>query len=169
MKNFNRHGGGGERKFGDKRKPFGREDFPRKSFGDRPAFGGGERREMHQAVCADCGSSCEVPFKPSGNRPVLCSQCFKGTSGREESGRFERPSFKAAPPVENRGANNSRLESLMTEINVKLDKVLELLVVSKPKASPVKEIKVKETPKEDKKMKISKPGKKKPAPKAKKK
>jgi CxxC-x17-CxxC domain-containing protein len=29
-----------------------------------------EDREMHKAVCAECGKDCEVPFKPSGDRPV---------------------------------------------------------------------------------------------------
>lgn len=37
-------------------------------------------REMHQAVCAQCGQQCEVPFKPrpveEGGRPVLCKNCF---------------------------------------------------------------------------------------------
>ena len=37
--------------------------------GDRPP------REMHKAVCADCGKDCEVPFKPSGERPVYCREC----------------------------------------------------------------------------------------------
>jgi len=35
-----------------------------------------ERREMHKAVCAECGKECEVPFKPSGSRPVYCRECF---------------------------------------------------------------------------------------------
>ena len=34
-------------------------------------------REMHKAVCADCGKECEVPFKPSGDRPVYCRDCFQ--------------------------------------------------------------------------------------------
>jgi len=34
-------------------------------------------REMHKAKCADCGNECEVPFKPSGDRPVYCSECFQ--------------------------------------------------------------------------------------------
>jgi len=34
-------------------------------------------REMHKAVCADCGEECEVPFKPSENRPVYCKECFR--------------------------------------------------------------------------------------------
>lgn len=33
-------------------------------------------REMHKAVCADCGTDCEVPFKPSEDRPVYCRECF---------------------------------------------------------------------------------------------
>ena len=46
-------------------------------------FGGGPR-EMHKAICADCNKECEVPFKPSSDRPVYCKECF---SKRKESGR----------------------------------------------------------------------------------
>ena len=46
-------------------------------------FGGGPR-EMHKAICADCKKECEVPFKPSGGRPIYCKECF---SKRKESGR----------------------------------------------------------------------------------
>ena len=45
-------------------------------------FGGGPR-EMHKANCADCQKECEVPFKPSGGRPVYCKECF---SKRKDSG-----------------------------------------------------------------------------------
>lgn len=38
-------------------------------------YGGGSR-EMHPAVCAQCGKDTEVPFRPSGDRPVYCSDCF---------------------------------------------------------------------------------------------
>lgn len=38
-------------------------------------YGGGPR-EMHPAVCAQCGKDTEVPFRPSGDRPVYCSDCF---------------------------------------------------------------------------------------------
>jgi len=44
-----------------------------------------EPREMHKAVCADCGKECEVPFKPDSSRPVYCRECWekrRGTSGR---------------------------------------------------------------------------------------
>lgn len=28
------------------------------------------------AVCAECGMECVVPFKPEGNRPVFCKACW---------------------------------------------------------------------------------------------
>ncbi|MBN2422870.1 DNA-directed RNA polymerase [Candidatus Woesearchaeota archaeon] len=34
-------------------------------------------REMHKAVCADCGEECEVPFKPQEGRPVYCRNCYQ--------------------------------------------------------------------------------------------
>ena len=33
-------------------------------------------RQMHRATCADCKKECELPFKPSGDRPVYCKECF---------------------------------------------------------------------------------------------
>ncbi len=34
------------------------------------------RREMFQIVCAQCGQEASVPFRPRGDRPVYCSDCF---------------------------------------------------------------------------------------------
>lgn len=45
------------------------------------AYGGpAERRprEMYSAVCAECGRTAQVPFQPTGARPVYCSDCFQG-------------------------------------------------------------------------------------------
>ncbi len=36
----------------------------------------GAGREMYDAVCAECGKPCKVPFQPSEDRPVYCSECF---------------------------------------------------------------------------------------------
>ena len=84
MKDFNRggsdrRGGGGERRGGSS---FGRRDGGR-DFGR----GGSDRPEMHRATCADCGASCEVPFKPMSGKPVFCSNCFKGKEGGDRSDR----------------------------------------------------------------------------------
>ena len=49
-------------------------------FNDGGSRGGFQRsfgpREMHKAVCADCGKDCEVPFKPKEGRPVYCRDCY---------------------------------------------------------------------------------------------
>ena len=29
-------------------------------------------REMHDAVCSDCGAQTQVPFKPQEGKPVYC-------------------------------------------------------------------------------------------------
>ena len=36
----------------------------------------GAAREMHDAVCAQCGVATTVPFKPRGDRPVYCRNCY---------------------------------------------------------------------------------------------
>jgi CxxC-x17-CxxC domain-containing protein len=52
------------------------------AYAGAPAGYGGEYRErrpreMFEAVCADCGKTASVPFRPSGIRPVYCSDCFQ--------------------------------------------------------------------------------------------
>jgi len=52
-------------------------------------------RTLHRAICADCKKECEVPFKPSGERPVYCKDCFSkrkggGGSFNERSGNRPR-------------------------------------------------------------------------------
>lgn len=37
---------------------------------------GGNTRQMFDAVCAECGKTCKVPFEPRNDRPVYCSDCF---------------------------------------------------------------------------------------------
>ena len=59
----------------------GGRDFGNRSFGSR-AGGGSFAPMMHDAVCAKCGKDCQVPFKPTGNREVFCSNCFE----RDERG-----------------------------------------------------------------------------------
>lgn len=40
------------------------------------SYGRGER-QMYPALCDDCGKETQVPFQPSGDRPVYCSDCFR--------------------------------------------------------------------------------------------
>lgn len=82
----------------------GRSGFRERGSGD---FG---RPEMHDAVCSKCGKQCQVPFRPTGSKPVFCSECFgqNGGGSRNNSG----------------GGDNSEQ---MNKINVKLDKILAIL------------------------------------------
>ncbi len=56
-------------------------------------FGGGggfdrAPREMHPVVCAECGKDTTVPFRPRGDRPVYCSDCFRRQGAPTTGGRY---------------------------------------------------------------------------------
>ena len=34
------------------------------------------QREYFTVTCAQCGKDAKVPFQPTSDRPVLCSECF---------------------------------------------------------------------------------------------
>ncbi|MCU0652056.1 MAG: hypothetical protein MUC39_03845 [Candidatus Omnitrophica bacterium] len=65
-------------------RPSGGSDFPKpfRRFDKSQRFGRGGRensfreRSFTKAICADCKTECEVPFKPTGDRPVYCKECF---------------------------------------------------------------------------------------------
>lgn len=33
-------------------------------------------RQLFDAICAECGKPCKVPFEPRDGRPVYCRDCF---------------------------------------------------------------------------------------------
>lgn len=35
-----------------------------------------KERQMHKIICADCSKEASLPFKPTGDRPVYCQDCF---------------------------------------------------------------------------------------------
>ena len=43
--------------------------------------GGGGEKQMFAAVCSNCGQDTQVPFQPTGGRPVLCRDCFQASKG----------------------------------------------------------------------------------------
>ena len=104
---------------------FGADD--NRSFGGGRKFDKPRRREteMHKVVCDKCGVDCEVPFKPTAGKPVLCSDCFK----KEGGGRKGDSSVDLTPILE------------------KLDKIIAILKIGercdcsaeeKPKKAPAK-------------------------------
>lgn len=52
------------------------------SYGRRDSFDrGSDRPAMFDAVCAQCGANCQVPFRPNGRKEVFCSKCFETNAG----------------------------------------------------------------------------------------
>lgn len=106
----------------------------KKNFGGGGWKGGGDRgprSSMHKATCGECNSSCEVPFKPNGRKPVLCSNCFEKESGGARKSKFGgakrfggsnrdgKPAFRTAP-----SDGNKEVVKQLKELNTKMDKVL---------------------------------------------
>lgn len=98
MGNFNR--GGGRSGGGGFGRSFGGGN--RFGGGGRDGGRGGGRPTMHKAVCSECGTDCEVPFRPTGDRPVFCNACFDKQGGSDrpnkfEGGRRDKPHFGDKP------------------------------------------------------------------------
>jgi CxxC-x17-CxxC domain-containing protein len=34
-------------------------------------------RALHDVICSNCGKLTQVPFVPTGSRPVYCQDCFQ--------------------------------------------------------------------------------------------
>jgi CxxC-x17-CxxC domain-containing protein len=52
--------------------------------------GGRGQREMFSATCSSCGKEAQVPFRPSGDKPVYCSDCFQQRGGATRGGYGSR-------------------------------------------------------------------------------
>lgn len=117
-----------------KKRPSGR-NFERRSEGpmsrpmgrprDRRSSGRdsryGSRLELFDVTCANCGKKTQVPFKPTGEKPVLCRDCFTkpGDAPRESKREFPKQEFSKP------ASRSSELD----EINQKLDKIMAALKI----------------------------------------
>ncbi|MEK7615563.1 MAG: CxxC-x17-CxxC domain-containing protein [Patescibacteria group bacterium] len=90
-------------------KRFGDRDSGRMSFDDKPAF---------KTTCDKCGDACEVPFRPTGEKPVYCKPCF----GHGDKPSFDRPSAGAST-----GPRTDQFAGQFKAINEKLDAILKAL------------------------------------------
>lgn len=110
----------------------------KKSFGSKGGFTRGQGsfdgpRKIYTATCSDCGDSCEVPFRPTGERPVFCKDCFDKQSPQKFDRREAPRSFdrRDTPRFAPKPANNDRaIEELKAQIRSlagKLDSVAALL------------------------------------------
>jgi CxxC-x17-CxxC domain-containing protein len=58
------------------------------SYGSSGSYSSSGRapREMFSATCSGCGKEAQVPFQPSGDKPVYCSDCFQQRGGGSRGG-----------------------------------------------------------------------------------
>ena len=108
---------------------------------------------MHKATCSACGKTCEVPFRPTGEKPVYCKECFAergGGSDRPE--RSDRPSYDRAPRksfdnrfepraeaprAERAPEGNNDIKKQFEYVNSRLDKLTNLVERLLSASSPV--------------------------------
>jgi len=112
----------------------GRRNFGRRDFGSP-----GGARQMHKTVCSSCGRDCEVPFRPSGDKPVFCSNCFEKNREGSDTRRFEDRNFRK-PHFEDRDNRPPQNSEQYNALNAKLDKILAILTLPKPQVA--KEVKI---------------------------
>jgi len=87
---------------------------------------------MYKVTCDKCGDECEVPFQPTGGKPIYCSKCFdKGDKG----GKGNRGG--------NSGSDFIQFKEQFEMLNIKLDRLIKALM---PAPSHVELIK--QTPKQ---------------------
>jgi len=130
---------------------------------DSGRFGSSDKR-MHDAICDECGKSCQVPFKPTSGKPIYCSECFGKTDKGDRGDRGDRGSRRSRDDRGDKGGRDRGFDQSSKQfdiINSKLDKILESLdpaistEVKEPK-KPVKKAKI---------VKLKKPNKDKGKPK----
>ena len=102
MRDFGRNSGGGNR---------GGRRFDSRGGGNRP---------MHRATCSQCGKDCEVPFRPTGDKPVYCSSCFGERGGNENRRSYDRNDR----PPQRTGPDYARQ---LDDLSMKLDTIIDLL------------------------------------------
>lgn len=158
---------------GEFRKPHGsaahrgNDRFGKKNFGGRPSFGGkpnfsrpGGRdarpMELYPATCATCGKACEVPFRPTGERPVYCRDCFGGNKNpapaqnsrndfrpRENAPMAPAPFRAPAPAPAVPDKRIGEIKAQLDLINAKLERIVEMIATpnvteAAPKATATK-------------------------------
>jgi CxxC-x17-CxxC domain-containing protein len=94
------------------------------------------QREQYKAICADCQKECTIPFKPSGDRPVYCKDCFSRRKVISLSGIKinEKPPVTAPLPA----AVHSVVEIQKPRPKKKAKPVVVKKTIAKKKAAPKK-------------------------------
>lgn len=163
--------------------------------GGRPKFGGSGRgggfggsrgnnrpqgqSEVFTTTCSACRKSCDVPFRPNGEKPVYCRECFgkknqdtpsldrgsKGAFTRYDDNRREKSTY--APQVREVQSTHdygnqrelNEIKRQLETIESRLNTILNIInppVPPQKKVARVEEVTPVETPKKERKPKVTK-------------
>ena len=67
----------------------------------------GRSKQLYDATCATCNKETQVPFKPTGIKPVLCRDCFQNEKSGIKSPKQEYNSLTAVKEVVERFGDRS--------------------------------------------------------------
>lgn len=163
---------------------FNNGGYPKRGndFGGKPRFGGGDRggnngrsgggkfgshkpggrpSESFKAECSQCHKACTLPFRPNGEKPVFCSDCFSKKSG--DSDRGGRNDY-SKPPRDERPARHDRpqtqpnhelvaMKRQLETIEARLNRILDII---NPPTPPGKAAKAGETKESEVKAEVIK-------------
>ena len=94
---------------------------------DQRSFGGKGFEKgpvtMHKVTCDECGSGCEVPFRPSSDKPVFCDSCFGGKRENKRGDRFGDKRSGSTSSGDN--GEMKEVKKLLLELNTKLDVIID--------------------------------------------
>jgi len=87
---------------------------------------------MHPATCAQCGDDCQVPFKPTGDKPVYCSKCFSERNGGDNRRSYDRDSGGRSNQYNRNDRSPQRsaapnYHKQFDELNRKIDSLFDLV------------------------------------------
>ncbi len=107
---------------GPSRRDVGRSSFGESSFSGRDSKRNSHNRrdfEMTRVTCSECGESCEVPFKPTTNKPIYCSECFNKRNKASSDNRSSGYDNKSAGSGKDFEIINAKLDKIMKALDIK--------------------------------------------------
>lgn len=110
------------------------------------------QRQMYAVVCYECGKDAELPFKPSGDRPVFCPECFAARRGRTPPAAPVVPGKLSSPSMSSPSLQSSAPAAPV----VKGTKKVASAKTAKTKRAPVKKTAAKKKPAVKKKQTVKK-------------
>ncbi len=105
-----------------------RTTSPRDARNYRGARSGGETFQKFDAICSNCGKKCQVPFRPDGEKPVYCKDCFgaprEAMAGKKKFSSGPVTNFSAPAAG---GKSIADLTRQIAAMNTKIDAMLKIL------------------------------------------